>query len=202
MFRWLIILSTVLSMELYAEKKVLAFSGSLREDSTNKKLMKEAVAIAKEKGADVTVIDLRDFEMPFYDGDLEERNGLPPKAKELKALMEKSDVIIISSPEYNGSVSGALKNAIDWASRNDKSVGSSRSAFKGKKFILLSTSPGKSGGSRGLASLKAIIENIGGDVGGRMVAVPEGYSAFDAQGSLTNPTALSTIRQTVQQALE
>lgn len=188
-------------MELYAEKKVLAFSGSTREDSMNKKLVKEAAQMAKEMGASVTVIDLRDFSMPFYDGDVEEKGGMPDKAKEFRALMEQNDVIIIASPEYNGSLSGVLKNAIDWASRAERG-GSSRSAFKGKKFVLLSTSPGKGGGARGIVHLKTIIENIGGEVSGQPITVPECGTAFDAQGKLTNSATATSIKQSVQQALK
>jgi len=201
MFRWLLILSTVLSMELYAEKTVLAFSGSTREDSGNKKLAKEAAEMAKQLGASVTIIDLRDYPMPFYDGDAEEKEGMPNKAKDFRELMEQSDVIIIASPEYNGSISGVLKNAIDWASRAERG-GSSRSAFKGKKFILLSTSPGKGGGSRGIVHLRAIIENIGGEIVCQPVTVPSGGTAFDAQGKLINPVTATTIKQSVQQALK
>lgn len=201
MFKWLLILSTVVTMELYAEKKVLAFSGSTREQSSNSKLVHEAVEMAKEMGASVQVINLRDYAMPFYDGDLEEKDGMPLNAKELRKLMENSDVVIIASPEYNSSVSAVLKNTIDWASRGETG-GSSRSAFKGKKFVLLSTSPGKGGGARGLVSLKGIIENIGGEVVGQPISVPEAGKAFDAQGKLTDATTASTIKKTVQQALK
>lgn len=202
MFKWLLILSTVVSMEMFAvEKKVLALSGSLREQSTNKKLMIEAVELARNEGAFVQVIDLRDFAMPFYDGDVEEKEGMPLKAKELRKLMEASDVIIIASPEYNSSVSGVLKNTLDWASRGETG-GSSRSAFKGKKFVLLSTSPGRGGGARGLASLKGIIENIGGEVVGPSITVPDGYNAFNEQGKLTNTDTKANIKQNIQQALK
>lgn len=201
MFRWLLILSTVLSLELYAEKKVLAFSGSTREDSMHKKLVNEAAQMAKQMGASVTVIDLRDYPMPFYDGDLEDKSGMPDKAKEFRALMEQNDVIVIASPEYNGSISAVLKNAIDWASRGERG-GSSRSAFKGKKFVLVSTSPGKGGGARGIAHLKTVIENIGGEIAGQPVTVPEGGMAFDAQGSLTNATSAMNLKQSLKQALK
>jgi len=92
--------------------------------------------------ATVTEIDLRDYPLPFYDGDLEANQGQPENAKKLIQLMKRSDLIIIASPNYNGSISGVLKNMIDWTSRSEEGK-LSYVAFKNKKFLLLSTSPGK-----------------------------------------------------------
>ena len=97
--------------------KILAFAGSTRTDSFNKRLAKVAAAGASESGADVTVIDLRDFPMPLYDEDLESQEGLPSNVLKLKDLMLKPQGFLISSPEYNSSISGVLKNMIDWTSR-------------------------------------------------------------------------------------
>jgi NAD(P)H-dependent FMN reductase len=92
--------------------------------------------------------------------------------------MVASDAIVIASPEYNGSIPGMLKNALDWASRSE-SAEASRAAFQGKKFALLSASPGRAGGARGLIHLKAVIEEIGGKVIGKQVSVPNAYSAME-----------------------
>ncbi len=100
--------------------KILAFAGSTRTDSFNKKLIRIAVTGATETGADVTVVDLRDFPMPLYDGDLEQREGLPPNARKLKDLMLTHQGFLISSPEYNSSVSAVFKNTIDWTSRQSE----------------------------------------------------------------------------------
>ena len=102
--------------------KILAFAGSTRTDSYNKKLVKIAAAGATESGADVTVIDLQDFAMPLYDGDLEQQ-GLPPNARKLKDLMLSHQGFLISSPEYNSSISGVLKNTIDWTPRQSQGEG-------------------------------------------------------------------------------
>src|SRR5690606_37477107 len=97
--------------------RVLAFAGSLRRDSWNKKLVRIAAEGARAAGAEVTVLDLRDVEMPLYDEDLERASGLPEGAKRFKQMLLAHQAILISSPEYNSSISAVLKNAIDWASR-------------------------------------------------------------------------------------
>jgi NAD(P)H-dependent FMN reductase len=200
MWKWMIILCVVFSAHLGAEVKILAFSGSTREDSVNKKLVFEAARLACQKSASVTVIDLKDYPIPFYDGDLETKEGMPVKAKQLRQLMIQSHIILITSPEYNGSLSAVLKNVIDWASRSEEG-GSSREAFKGKRFVIMSASPGSSGGTRGLIHLRAIIENIGGTVIPQQVVIPDAYNAFDQQGHLKNQKIASELQQVIEAAL-
>ena len=167
---------------LSAEVKILAISGSTRKGSYNKKLVRLAAEIATEKGATVTVIDLKDYPMPFYDGDLEAEIGLPENAKILRAKMIESDGVIISTPEYNGSISGVLKNTIDWLSRSDWKF--NLDAFMNKPFALMSTSVGKRGGQSALDHLAYVIEHIEGQVIPTKVSVPNGHTAFDEQGHL------------------
>lgn len=200
MWKLIFLLLVAMTMQLKAEMKVLAFAGSTREDSANKKLIKEAANIAREEGAIVTLISLNDYPMPFYNADLEAKEKMPTKAKEFRQLLIQNQVILIASPEYNSSLSGVLKNAIDWASRSEQG-GSSRDAFKGKKFILMSASPGSTGGSRGLMHLRSIIENIGGTVVVQQIVVPDAYNAFDEQGHLKNPNLKKELQQLIQEAL-
>jgi len=174
------LLCLCLSLQLNAETNVLLFAGSTRKDSYNKKLIAEAAAIVQKMGAKATLIDLKDYPMPFYDGDLEAESGMPEMAKRLQKLMIASDVIIISSPEYNSSIPAVLKNAIDWTSRAETG-GSSRIAYKDKKFMLLSVSPGSGGGKRALVHLRAIIEAIGGTVMQKQLSVPHASKAFDTK---------------------
>lgn len=200
MFRWILAACMVLSATLSAQINVLAFSGSLRDDSVNKKLVLEAANFARQLGANVTVINLKDYPMPYYDQDLEDREGLPPKAREFRNLLIQNQIVIIASPEYNGSISGVLKNALDWASRDDN-ANPSRDGFQGKKFLLLSASPGKGGGTRGLVHLRAVIENIGGTVLATQVSVPNAYSAFNDQGQLKDAQLRMQLQQSVKAAL-
>ncbi|MDP1836408.1 MAG: NAD(P)H-dependent oxidoreductase [Chlamydiales bacterium] len=200
MWKWMIVFCVAFSATLNAEIKVLAFAGSTREDSVNKKLVVEAAKIARQLHAKVEVVDLRDYPIPFYDEDLETSQGMPIKAKQFRQLMINSDVILIASPEYNGSLSAVLKNTIDWASRGENG-GGSREAFKGKKFVIMSAAPGPGGGARGLVHLRAIIENIGGTVLPQQVVVPGAYNAFDEQGRLKDEKVRRELEQLIRTAI-
>lgn len=200
MWKFIIAFCVLGFANLSAEVKVLAFAGSTRSESVNKKLLAEAVQILSQKGAKVTVIDLRDYQMPLYDANLENKEGMPLKAKQFRNLMLENQVILIASPEYNGSISGVLKNAIDWASRSERAT-SSRDAFKGKKFAIMSASPGSSGGAKGLSHLRSIIEHIGGTVIPQQVVVPDAYNAFDEQGHLKDAKIQKDLEQEMQSAV-
>jgi NAD(P)H-dependent FMN reductase len=160
--------------------KILCFAGSTRKDSANKKLARYAKNIVPSL---ISFIDLRDFSMPLYDGDLEERDGIPENAKKLKQMILEADGLIIASPEYNGGVSGVLKNAIDWVSRPDRGE-KPMNAFKGKKAAIMSASPSQYGGARGLENLRHILEHMGTDVLETEVSIGNAYEAFDASGNL------------------
>lgn len=201
MWKWIVPVCVAYASTLCAETTVLAFAGSTREDSVNKKLVVDAANVARRLGAKVTLINLGDYQMPFYDADVEAKEKMPAKAKELRELMMKSKVIMIASPEYNGSLSGILKNAIDWATRSEDG-GPSRDAFKGKTFLIMSASPGQSGGSRGLVHLRSIIENVGGKIADKQITIPGAYSAFNEQGLLKDQNSQKELEQAVTQALK
>jgi len=167
-----------------ATPKILALAGSTRTGSFNKKLIHLAAEAARSAGAEVTLVDLRDFQLPLFDGDLEDAEGLPENAKKLKALMREHDGFMIASPEYNSSISGVLKNSIDWASRAETDDEPPLVAFRGKTAALMSASPGALGGLRGLVTLRSILGNIGIIVLPDQVAIPKAYEAFDDTGKL------------------
>jgi NAD(P)H-dependent FMN reductase len=166
-----------------AKPKILAFAGSTRIDSFNKKLVKVAATGAMENGVDVTVIDLRDFAMPLYDGDLEQKEGLPSNARKLKDLMLSHQGFLISSPEYNSSISGVLKNTIDWVSRPSEGE-EPLACFKGKVAGIMSASPGGLGGLRGLVHVRAILENISVLVIPEQIAIAKAHEVFNSDGTL------------------
>ncbi len=163
--------------------KILVFAGSTRTDSFNKKLVKIAATGAMENGADVTVIDLRDYAMPLYDGDLEQQQGLPPNARKLKDLMLLHQGFLISSPEYNSTISGVLKNTIDWVSRPVEGE-EPLACFKGRIAGIMSASPGALGGLRGLVHVRAILENISVIVIPDQIAVAKAHEVFNIDGTL------------------
>ncbi len=163
--------------------KVLAFSGSLRQDSYNTKIARIAAEGAQAADADVTFIELRDLAMPLFDEDLEKASGAPEPAKRFKQLLIAAQGIIIACPEYNSSITAALKNAIDWASR--PAAGEpSLAAFKGKVAGLCASSPGALGGLRGLIAVRSILGNLGVIVLPQQVAVMKVSEAFNENNQL------------------
>lgn len=174
--------------------RILAFAGSTREASYNKRVVRIAVVGARAAGADVTLVDLRDFPMPLYDADLQAREGLPPNARAFKALMLANEGLLIASPEYNTSVSGVLKNAIDWSSRQEPGE-EPLAAFAGKVAALMSASPGALGGLRGLIHLRAILGGIKVLVLPDQVAVMRAREAFAEDGSLKDAKQQAAVER-------
>lgn len=174
--------------------KILAFAGSTRIESFNKKLVKIAAVGARAAGAEVTLIDLRDFPMPLYDGDLEAQEGLPENAKKLKALFLSHDGLLLACPEYNSSITGVLKNAIDWVSRPAPGE-APLACFTGKVAVLMSASPGALGGLRGLVHVRAILGNIQVLVLPDQMAVPKAGDAFTADGNLKEPKQQAAVEK-------
>ncbi len=165
--------------------KILAFAGSLRKGSFNKKLLSNAVEAARAAGGEVTSIDLRDFPLPLYDGDIEEAEGLPANAKKLCELFLANDALLISAPEYNSSITGVLKNANDWVSRHPSKP--PLQCFTGKVAALFAASPGALGGLRGLVTVRSILGNIGVIVLPDQFALSKANEAFDDAGQLKDP---------------
>jgi chromate reductase len=164
--------------------KILAFAGSLRAGSYNKKLIGLAADAARAAGAEVEVVDLRSLNLPLFDEDLESASGLPEGAKKLKTLLRDHDGFLIASPEYNSSITGALKNAIDWASRSEADDEPELIAYRGKAAAIMSASPGGLGGMRGLVHLRSILGNIGVLVLPDQVAISAAHKAFSETGAL------------------
>lgn len=163
--------------------RILAFAGSTREGSFNKKLVRVVAEGARAQGAEVTIVDLRDLAMPLYDGDLEERDGLPENARKLKDLFLSHQGVLLSCPEYNASITAVLKNSLDWVSRpapGEKPL----ECFHDKVCGLVAASPGALGGLRGLVVVRALMAHLGCLVVPQQVAVSRAHEAFDDTGKL------------------
>ena len=165
--------------------RILVFSGSLRKNSYNKKLAHIAAHASEKQGASVQYIDLEEYPMPLYDGDIEDSEGLPDNALKIKELLWNSDGFIIASPEHNSSISAALKNMIDWASRKASDDETFLSCFKEKVALLVSASPSPLGGLRGLTQLREILSNLLTIVYPKQKTCPNASEAFDKTGKLT-----------------
>ncbi|MBI3805498.1 MAG: NAD(P)H-dependent oxidoreductase [Nitrospirae bacterium] len=162
--------------------KILAFAASLRQGSYNRKLIKEAAALLRFH-SDLVLdhADYREFEMPIFDGDLEERSGIPAGGREFIRRIQGADGLVIATPEYNGGIPGTLKNAIDWSSRNDPDP------LEGKPVLLLGTSPGRFGAVRGLWHTRVPFEAIGAYVYPEVFALPLAREAFDPSDRFIDP---------------
>lgn len=175
--------------------RILVFGGSLRAASFNQKLATIAADGARDAGAEVTLISLRDFPMPLLDQDLEDAEGMPENARKLKALFAENEGLIIASPEYNSTITAALKNAIDWVSRATSEGEPPLSVLKGKTALILSASPGGYGGARSLSQLRPFLGNIGITVLDEELSVAKAHEAFDAEGQLVDPGQTSKVKE-------
>ena len=173
--------------------KILVFAGSTRTDSYNKKLARVAADAVKKAGVEATYLDLRDIPLPIYDGDLEEKE-FPENATKLKKIFMEHQGLLIASPEYNSSISGVLKNAIDWVSRLRPGE-EDLACFKGKVAGLMSASPGALGGLRGLVTLRSILGNIQVLVIPQQIAVSRAHEAFDAEGKLKDSKQQAAVEK-------
>ncbi len=171
--------------------RILAFAGSARRESLNRKFLAHAVAVAREAGAEVTLLDLNDYSLPLYHGDLEDAEGLPANAVKLIALLAAHDGLLIASPEYNGMVTPLLKNTLDWCTRGEGDP------FENKAAAVISASPGPFGGIRSLAMAQQLLLKLGCRVIPGQNALISAGKAFDAEGKLTDPRADKAVRSLV-----
>ena len=172
--------------------KILVFSGSARMGSHNKQLASAAAQALQSAGASATLIDLADFPMPIYNGDLEDKEGVPAGARELKALFMAHDALLISSPENNASVTSLLKNTLYWVSRPDAEH-DGRLPYRNKVAALVAASPGALGGLRGLVHLRAILQTLGVLVLSEQFALSRAHEAFAADGKLMDAKHQATL---------
>jgi NAD(P)H-dependent FMN reductase len=158
--------------------KLLAFAAALRQGSLNRQLIRLVIELTRSKGVEIDAADFHEFDMPLYDGDIEAASGVPNGGLKLAARITAADGFIISSPEYNLSVPGTLKNAVDWLSRCKPMP------LRGKSALLVSASPSLVGGNRGLWALRPSLEVLGTHVHPDMFSLAQADHAFDEHGQL------------------
>jgi NAD(P)H-dependent FMN reductase len=177
--------------------KILAFGASLRKDSFNRKVIGQVDQILRGmSGIELDHADYKEFEMPIYDGDVEEESGIPAGGKEFIRRIQAADAVIISTPEYNGGIAGTLKNAIDWSSRIDPIP------WDGKPVLLLGASPGGFGAVRGLWHTRVPFEAIGAFVYPEMFGVPRAHQAFDEKGAFVDAKNRARLEELIQSYLK
>ena len=183
--------------------KLLFLSGSARENALNKKLARAACSIAAEhKDVQAQFIDLKDYPMPIYDGDVEDQNGLPDNAITLKKEFINCDGFFIASPEYNSSFSALLKNTIDWMSRQNEKNEPGLIAFKDKIAAISAVSPGGLGGLRGLVPLRMLLSNINVHVIPSQAAISNGMDAFNEDGGLKDGVQNKMLSNVINQLVQ
>ncbi|MFE7209979.1 NADPH-dependent FMN reductase [Streptomyces sp. NPDC057611] len=171
--------------------RFLVFGAALRTGSANARLASLVARLISDTGATVDLAGMHDFDMPLYDGDMEATDGLPQGALALRDRLEQSNAFVISSPEYNASVPGVLKNAIDWVSRVRPQP------FKSKHAMLVSASPSLIGGNRGLWALRVPLEHLGTRVYPDMFSLADSYQAFTEDGTLADTGLQQRLTETV-----
>lgn len=171
--------------------KVLAFAASSSKNSINQRL---ASYVANQiKGAQVTLLDINDYEMPLYSEDREKELGQPEQAKAFYDKIGEADAVVISFAEHNGSYTAAYKNLFDWTSRIDQQV------YQQKPVVMLATSPGPSGSASVLAAAQGSAPYFAAEVKGAL-SVPSFYDNFDMEsGVITNKELNSQINSIVEQ---
>ena len=183
--------------------KVLVFAGSTRIASHNRKLAKEVAAMAQAKGAEVTHLELGDYEVPMYNADLEAK-GTPADVMKLKQVFYEHPAWIICTPEYNASYPALVKNTLDWLSSPVKGDPVWTDDFRfsrGKVVGVLSASPGALGGLRSQSHLSPLLLNLHCWVAPQTYALGRAGSAFDDQGHLLEDAAKQRAQSVVEQVL-
>ncbi|MGH9019969.1 MAG: NADPH-dependent FMN reductase [Acidimicrobiales bacterium] len=178
------------------EVRCLVFSASLRADSLNSRLAALAASAIESKGGHVHRASMADFDAPSFNFDDEMTDGFPAGAVELRRQLEGCDAFVIASPEYNASMPGALKNAIDWVSRV------SPQPLNERHGLLMSASPSMVGGNRGLWALRVPLEHLGARVYPSMFSLAQADRAFDDQGQLGDPQLAARFDQMVTSFME
>jgi NAD(P)H-dependent FMN reductase len=179
---------TRLLQSMTAPLRILAFSGSARRESFNRKLLAVAVQATRDAGGEVTLLDLNEYSLPLYHGDLEDAEGMPANATKLVALITAHPALLIASPEYNSYFTPLLKNTIDWCTRADENP------FTGKVAAVISASPGQYGGVRSATHLRALLLHLGCHIVPAQCNLPRAQEAFDEQGALKDARTLKNVQ--------
>jgi len=162
--------------------RILVFSVSLRKDSLNTRLAKLAAGVIEKNGGIADYANMSEFDCPSVNQDLEIDNFHPPGAEEFRKRILANDAFIISSPEYNGSMPGLIKNAIDWVSRFRPQP------FNERHALLMSASPSMAGGNKALWSLRMPLEHLGANVFPNMFSLAMAHKAYTSEGKIADET--------------
>ena len=183
--------------------RLLFFAGSTREGSFNKKLARLAQHIATANGIEGVFVDLKDYPMPLYNGDLEAEQGPPQKAQEFKSLLGEYQGVFIASPEYNASITPLIKNTIDWISVVRERGEPQLAVYQNRVFALGGASPGRSGAMQSLLALRQVLAvGCRALVLAEQVSVPNAEQAFDEMDELRDTRAAEQLKLVVRKLVD
>jgi NAD(P)H-dependent FMN reductase len=172
--------------------RFLVFSASLRSASFNSQLAKLAAKIIEQDGGTVDLAAMADFEVPSFDQNMHDAEGFPLGAEAFHQRLITNDAFVIASPEYNASMPGLLKNAIDWVSRYQPQP------FNARHGLLLSASPSMAGGNRGLWALRQPLEHLGARIFPDMFSLAQAHKAFNSQGGIADTELGKRLELTIK----
>jgi NAD(P)H-dependent FMN reductase len=181
--------------------RIVGFAGSARSESFNKKLVRIALDACAALGAETTFVDLKEYTLPVYDGDLEAADGLPENAARLKEIFSAHQGFVIAAPEYNGSISSLLKNTLDWVSRSPE-ASPDLAPYRGKFAAIMAASPSPLGGLRGLRVARDVLTNLGITVLADQVTVRSAYNAYSEDGQFVEDSNQQHVDRLCKQLVE
>jgi chromate reductase, NAD(P)H dehydrogenase (quinone) len=171
--------------------RFLVFSASLKADSINARLARLAADVIEANSGAVDFRSMSEFDAPSYNADVQNAEGFPPGADQFRECIQTNDAFVVSSPEYNASMPGLLKNSIDWASRF------SPQPFNEKHGLVMSASPSMVGGNRGLWSLRVPFEHLGARIYPDMFSLAQAHRALDGDGTIADPRLEERFQHTI-----
>src|SRR5258705_11430935 len=185
-----------------AALKILVIPGSLRTGSLNAKLAAAAAYEFVQADAEVTRISLGDFPLPIYDGDLQNKSGVPKNAINLKRMIGAHHGVLIVTPEYNSSVPPLVKNTIDWVTRVQDPHETRGQVFRERVFAIAAASGNRLGGTRALAALRLILTACHASVVPNQIALSFADQAYDEMDHLKHPADIEALKAMVRQLID
>lgn len=177
---------------------IFAFAASLRDDSRNRQLLELATdELRQMPGVSVETPHFSEFDVPLYNGDLEDSEGIPEGARKLAEKLEAADGFIIVTPEYNHGIPGVLKNLIDWASRIRPDQ-----PFSEERGLLMTASPSMVGGNRAGERLRQPLMTLGAKLYPGIFSLARAHTAYDEDGNLSDEGLAGRLTGTLESFVE
>ena len=171
--------------------RFLVFGASLRAESLNARLASLAARRVEANGGEADLASMREFDCPSYDQDVQNSQGFPSGAESLRVRLLDCDALVVSAPEYNASIPGVLKNALDWVSRFHPQP------FDQRHALVMSASPSMTGGNRGAWALRVPLEHLGARVYPDMFSLAQAHLTLNDEGDLVDAELMRRFESTI-----